>query len=70
MGWPANRGISIGTLSVPSHVVGFIIWAVPELVAFTLRRRAGTWLRAVPRPGGQSAVPRRSKHDLGEDFAF
>lgn len=29
---PANRGISIGTLSVPSQAMCFIIWAVSELV--------------------------------------
>lgn len=31
-------GISLGTLSVPSHSVGSIIRAVPDLVALTLRR--------------------------------
>lgn len=68
MGCPANRGVSIGTLSTPSHVVGFIIWAVPELAVFTFGMCAGRWLRAAPQ-----CWPVRSSKEvwahLGEDLA-
>lgn len=52
MGCPANRGISVGTLSVHSEAVDFLTWAVPELAAFTFSICTASWLCSVPRTWG------------------
>lgn len=59
MGYSANRGISVGTLSVPSEAVVFLTWAVPELAAFTFSICTASWLCTVPWTCGQCSVPRR-----------